>query len=161
MIEAAGGEVVASIETRSGAHNTVVGLDGSRMYLGGLKSPFLFVAAFLSKRRGAPHKEITIIRAHLDRHQAAVLPGVDDAVVPAADLDAAVGRYVHELLAAGPEAVAAAKALIAAVWGRAAKDAMPMTAAAIAARRVSTEGQEGLKAFLEKREPEWIKDTKG
>jgi len=86
--------------------------------------------------------------------------GLVHAVVPAADLDAAVGRYVHELLAAGPEAVAAAKALIAAVWGRAAKDAMPMTAAAIAARRVSKEGQEGLRAFLEKREPEWIKDTK-
>src|SRR5947207_156769 len=87
--------------------------------------------------------------------------GLVHAVVPAADLDAAVGRYVRELLAAGPEAVAAAKALIAAVWGRGAKDAMPMTAAAIAARRVSKEGQEGLKAFLEKREPEWIKDTKG
>jgi methylglutaconyl-CoA hydratase len=86
--------------------------------------------------------------------------GLVHAVVPAADLDAAVGRYVQELLAAGPEAVAAAKALIAAVWGRAAKDAMPMTAAAIAARRVSIEGQEGLRAFLEKREPEWIKDTK-
>ena len=91
--------------------------------------------------------------------------GLVHAVVPAADLDAAVGRYVQELLAAGPEAVAAAKALIAAVWGRAAKDAMPMTAAAIAARRVSREGQEGLRAFLEKRTPAWWperdKDTKG
>jgi DNA-binding beta-propeller fold protein YncE len=38
------GALVATIETRSGAHNTVVGLDGSRMYLGGLKSPWLFVA---------------------------------------------------------------------------------------------------------------------
>src|SRR5882672_593263 len=38
--------------------------------------------------------------------------GLVHAVVPAADLDAAVGRYVHELLAAGPEAIAAAKTLI-------------------------------------------------
>src|SRR6185312_383942 len=38
------GEVVKTIETKSGAHNTVVGLDGSKMYLGGLKSPWLFVA---------------------------------------------------------------------------------------------------------------------
>jgi methylglutaconyl-CoA hydratase len=36
---------------------------------------------------------------------------------------------------------------------------MPMTAAAIAGRRVSEEGQEGLRAFLEKRSPTWIKDT--
>jgi len=92
--------------------------------------------------------------------------GLVHAVVPAADLDAAVGRYVHELLAAGPEAIAAAKALIPQVWGRAAEDAMPMTAAAIAARRVSNEGQEGLRAFLEKRAPGWsqrfsdTKDTK-
>jgi methylglutaconyl-CoA hydratase len=38
---------------------------------------------------------------------------------------------------------------------------MPISAAAIAARRVSTEGQEGLRAFLEKRAPGWQEDTKG
>ncbi len=38
------GELIKTVETKSGAHNTVVGLDGSRMYLGGLKSPWLFVA---------------------------------------------------------------------------------------------------------------------
>jgi methylglutaconyl-CoA hydratase len=32
---------------------------------------------------------------------------------------------------------------------------MPITAEAIAARRVSEEGQEGLRAFLEKRAPRW------
>ena len=60
-----------------------------------------------------------------------------------------------------PEAIAAAKALIAEIWGRAAEDARSITASAIAARRVSAEGQEGLKAFLEKRKPKWIEDTKG
>jgi len=79
--------------------------------------------------------------------------------VPAAELDAAVERYVRELLTAGPEAIAAAKALIPQVWGRSVPEAMPMTAAAIAGRRVSKEGQEGLRAFLEKRSPTWIKDT--
>ena len=39
---------------------------------------------------------------------------------------------------------------------------MPMTAAAIAGRRVSKEGQEGLRAFLDKRTPSWpAKDTEG
>jgi len=38
------GDVIATIEPKSGAHNTVVGLDGSRMYLAGLKSPLLTVA---------------------------------------------------------------------------------------------------------------------
>src|SRR3954468_8225271 len=76
-------------------------------------------------------------------------------VVPGAELDAAVQTYVSELLTAGPEAVAAAKALIPNVWGRPIADAMPNTAAAIAARRVSPEGQEGLRAFLEKRPASW------
>jgi DNA-binding beta-propeller fold protein YncE len=44
VIEAASGKQLASIETKSGAHNTVVSRDGQRMYLGGLKSPLLFVA---------------------------------------------------------------------------------------------------------------------
>jgi len=81
--------------------------------------------------------------------------GLVHEVVPAAELDAAVDRYLRELLTAGPEAVAAAKALIPNVWGRPIADAMPVTAAAIAARRVSPEGQEGLRAFLEKRKARW------
>ena len=44
VIDAADGKRIAEIETKSGAHNTVVSRDGSRMYLGGLKSPLLFVA---------------------------------------------------------------------------------------------------------------------
>ena len=92
--------------------------------------------------------------------------GLVHAVVPAADLDAAVERYVQEFLASAPEAIAAAKALIPIVSGRPLAEAMPITAAAIAARRVSAEGQEGLRAFLEKRTPAWsarvlnTKDTK-
>jgi hypothetical protein len=44
VVDAATGELIKSIETRSGAHNTVVGLDGQRMYLAGLRSPLLSVA---------------------------------------------------------------------------------------------------------------------
>jgi hypothetical protein len=44
VVDGAGGDVVATIETKSGSHNTVCGLDGSRVYLAGLKSPLLSVA---------------------------------------------------------------------------------------------------------------------
>ena len=81
--------------------------------------------------------------------------GLVHAVVPAADLDATVAAYVAEVLSAGPEAVAAAKALIPAVWTSAPDAATTITAQAIAARRVSAEGQEGLRAFLDKRKPGW------
>jgi methylglutaconyl-CoA hydratase len=65
------------------------------------------------------------------------------------DLDAAVERVVGEVLTAGPEASREAKKLI---RERPAGE----EAARIAARlRASDEGQEGLRAFLERREPGW------
>jgi methylglutaconyl-CoA hydratase len=81
--------------------------------------------------------------------------GLVHAVVPAAQLDEAVSGFVREILSAAPGAIAAAKALIREVWGRSVSDATPVTAAAIAKRRVSPEGQEGLRAFLDKRKPSW------
>jgi len=80
--------------------------------------------------------------------------GLVHAVVPLAAMDDAVGDFVRAFLSAAPGAIAAAKALIPEVWARR-DDAQAITAKAIAERRVSAEGQEGLKAFLEKRPPEW------
>lgn len=83
--------------------------------------------------------------------------GLAHNVVPADELDSAVEGVVREVLAAGPEAVAAAKQLIADVWPASADDAPAMVANALARRRVSAEGQEGLRAFLEKRRPDWYR----
>lgn len=82
--------------------------------------------------------------------------GLVHAVVPAPDLDATVQRFVSEVLSAAPSAVAAAKALIPQVWGRRPEDVASLTARTIAAQRGSAEGQEGLRAFLEKRSPSWV-----
>jgi methylglutaconyl-CoA hydratase len=65
------------------------------------------------------------------------------------DLDAAVARIVAEVLSAGPEAARAAKEL-----ARAPLSARE-TAERIAAHRTGVEGQEGLRAFLEKRPASW------
>jgi len=81
--------------------------------------------------------------------------GLVHAVVPAADLDGTVDMYVRELMSAAPEAVTAAKALIPRVWTQSVEAAADFTTRTIAARRVSKEGQEGLRAFLEKRTPSW------
>jgi methylglutaconyl-CoA hydratase len=51
--------------------------------------------------------------------------------------------------------VARSKALIPRVLGRAPADVIDITVEAIAAQRVSPEGQEGLNAFLTKRTPSW------
>ena len=80
------------------------------------------------------------------------------AVVPQPELDETVGRYVAEILTGGPEAIAAAKRLVRdAGQATTSADATSITAKALAARRASAEGQEGLRAFLEKRKPGWAK----
>jgi methylglutaconyl-CoA hydratase len=82
--------------------------------------------------------------------------GLVHAVVPAAELDQRVAAYVAELLTSAPEAVGAVKTLIPEVTRRGPGEATALTSEAIARRRVSAEGQEGLRAFLEKRTPAWI-----
>lgn len=82
--------------------------------------------------------------------------GLVHAVVPAADLDATVDAVVREVLAGGREAIAAAKTLIARISAAQGLDeAETIAAEALAQRRASVEGQEGLRAFLEKRRPRW------
>jgi len=82
--------------------------------------------------------------------------GLVRAAVPPEDLDAAVETRIHELLKAGPRAVAQAKELIEEVAFRRVEDVQRYTVEAIADIRVSPEGQEGLRAFLEKRKPRWL-----
>ena len=79
---------------------------------------------------------------------AALRIGLVDEV--ADDADAAVAEVVAAVLAGGPEAVREAKALV-----RQRPEGMA-TAEIAAARRTSPEGQEGLRAFLEKRSPSWL-----
>lgn len=81
--------------------------------------------------------------------------GLVHAAVPFAELDARVAAYVEEILSAAPEAIATVKELLRKVWGRPTHDTIGMTADAIAARRVSIEGREGLQAFLDKRRARW------
>lgn len=66
-----------------------------------------------------------------------------------ADVDAALGRLLAELHTAGPRAARHAKKLVLE------RPDGPETARRIAERRVSEEGQEGLRAFLERRRPAW------
>ncbi|HME81550.1 MAG TPA: enoyl-CoA hydratase-related protein [Candidatus Eremiobacteraceae bacterium] len=76
-------------------------------------------------------------------------------VVPSANLDAAVQAIVEEVLSAGPTAVRVAKEIALTVGRLAPTDVPAWTARRLANQRTSDEGQEGLRAFLEKRDPSW------
>ncbi|HEY3885417.1 MAG TPA: enoyl-CoA hydratase-related protein [Vicinamibacterales bacterium] len=77
--------------------------------------------------------------------------GADD------EIDRIVAKYVNDLLTSGPDAVAAAKQMIARVSSWKDADVAELTAPVIAERRASAEGQDGMRAFLEKRPPSWTR----
>lgn len=81
---------------------------------------------------------------------------VDEVVADAAGLDAAHDRIAAEIMSCAPQALIDAKRLVADVTGRHIDhDLMELTARRIAAARVGEEGQEGVSAFLERRQPAW------
>ncbi|MGZ8370909.1 MAG: enoyl-CoA hydratase-related protein [Caulobacteraceae bacterium] len=83
---------------------------------------------------------------------------VHEVVADAAGLDAVRDRLTAEAMTAAPEAAAEAKKLVWDVWARPINhDLMDETAKRIARKRVSDEGQEGVRAFLDKRKPSWSK----
>jgi methylglutaconyl-CoA hydratase len=81
--------------------------------------------------------------------------GLVHEVVPEAELDLAVDRRLAEIHTSGPLAVAAAKTLVREIAGRNPSEVIGFTTNSIADQRVSPEGQEGMRAFLEKRKPSW------
>jgi sugar lactone lactonase YvrE len=54
VVDGSSGAVITTLELRSGAHNTVCALDGSRVYLAGLRSPWLAVADARSHKLLSP-----------------------------------------------------------------------------------------------------------
>ncbi len=72
-------------------------------------------------------------------------------------LDARIDGLVAALMSSGPTAMALAKQLIRRVACEMPDNVIGLTSETIAQQRVSAEGQEGMRAFLEKRKPNWSK----
>jgi methylglutaconyl-CoA hydratase len=81
--------------------------------------------------------------------------GLVERLVEPSDLDAAVQRVLDAIVSGGPTAVNAAKRLVRDVESRPIDEVVDLTIKRIAEIRVSHEGQEGLRAFLERRDPRW------
>jgi methylglutaconyl-CoA hydratase len=113
------------------------------------------VAPYVLRKIGiSAGRELFLTGVRFDAERARQL-GLVHEVVPADALDAAVDKRVADVLAASPTGIARAKALIREIAGIHPEDVIGVTTNAIASQRVSDEGQEGLRAFLEKRKPSW------
>lgn len=83
--------------------------------------------------------------------------GLVHEVVPAEQLDARVDELTQALVNAGPQAVRACKALLQEVAGHDIDAPLiARTVEHIADIRASSEGQEGVQSFLQKRKPNWL-----
>ena len=116
------------------------------------------ISPFVLAKVGASHaRALFLTGERFDARRAQSIALVHE-VVPAAELDAAVDRCLAELRTAGPSAVAAAKLVVHRVLDNGYDESRAITTRAIAQQRVSPEGQEGLRAFLERRRASFAGD---
>ena len=148
-----GAGLVAACDIAIAADNAQFGFTEARLGL----APAV-ISPFVLARIGAGHARALFLTAErFDAAHAGAI-GLVQRVVPANDLDAAVTNVLRQLLAGGPEAARVCKALVRLVPAMSPDEARSYTIAQIARLRTSPEGQDGIRAFLEKRPPTWLEE---
>lgn len=87
--------------------------------------------------------------------QRALEIGLVNEVVPRAELDAAVARWVAQILACAPLSVQAIKQVVRATAAMSPVQAQALRLPALVAALQSEDADEGVKAFQQKRKPQW------
>ena len=112
-----------------------------------------FVAARLSQ---ADMRRLFITGERFDSEYAQKI-GLLDYVVPSEELETKIQFYVDQLRSSGPKTVNEVKHLLQNMRTMPIEKYKQFTVEKIAELRISPEGQEGISAFLEKRQPKWRK----
>ena len=113
------------------------------------------IAPYLLDKIGAGAARALFVTGERFGAETALRLGLVQQIAPAAELETAVMQKADLACQAGPEAVAAAKRLLTAIAGQTSEAVAATTVECIAALRVSPGGQEGMRAFFEKRKPNW------
>ncbi|QBD82493.1 enoyl-CoA hydratase/isomerase family protein [Ktedonosporobacter rubrisoli] len=114
------------------------------------------ISPYVIRKIGETNARVLFVTGERFSAARAQAMGLVHAVVPAEQLDDAVQKAVNELLSSAPKALRACKALALSVGAMNYESARQYTAETIAQLRIGAEGQEGLRAFLEKRKPAWV-----
>jgi methylglutaconyl-CoA hydratase len=113
------------------------------------------VAPFVVRKIGASHARSLFLTGERFGAERAYEIGLVHILAPQNQLDEVVNEKVRELLQGGPVAQATVKALLRRLETTEPMEAPGLTSRVISELRTGEEGQEGLAAFLEKREPGW------
>jgi methylglutaconyl-CoA hydratase len=116
------------------------------------------ISPFVLRKIGETHGRALFLTAERFDAQRALAIGLVHQVAPADGLEAAVQVALRHIGQGGPAGVRAAKLMARTVLALDDEEAREMTAATIAGLRVGPEGQEGIRAFLEKRRASWVDD---
>jgi methylglutaconyl-CoA hydratase len=115
------------------------------------------ISPFVLAKIGSSHaRALALTGERFSAGRALAIGLVHEVVASEAGLDAAIDRVTNEVRSASPTGIAATKALFARVREEPYDATLETTAQAIAAQRTSAEGQDGLRAFLEKRPAAWM-----
>ena len=120
-------------------------------------APAIISVLCLPKMRPSEASE-AFLRGNRFSASEAVRMGLINAAVPAEKLDSAVEEVLSDIKAGGPQAIAAAKQLTSRVPYMEIDEAFSWTSKLSAELFKGEEAQEGMRAYLEKRSPSWIKE---
>jgi methylglutaconyl-CoA hydratase len=114
------------------------------------------ISPFVLPRIGeGPARALFLSGERFGSERALAIGLVSEVVADQGAIRTRVDALLDEILSAGPQAARNAKAVIREQRGLPRAEALELTVRSAARQRVSPEGQEGLRAFLEKRRPSW------
>jgi methylglutaconyl-CoA hydratase len=116
------------------------------------------ISPYVIRRMGDKNaREYFLTGERIDAHRAAQANLVNE-VAAAEKLDEAVEKRIKQLISSGPNALAWCKQLLQNAPAMPEPQVGDYTAEVIAKLRMGDEGQEGMKAFFEKRKPNWYEE---
>jgi len=116
------------------------------------------ISPLVVKKIGESHARALFVTAERFDTARALAIGLAHKVAPADQLDSVVEAVLRDIGQSGPMGVRAAKLMARTVSQLEPDEARETSAATIADLRTSPEGQEGIRAFLDKRRASWVSD---
>ncbi len=149
-----GAGLVAACDVVVAVSDTIFGFTEARLGI----APAV-IAPFVLRKIGPGHARALFVTGERFNAGRAERIGLVHRLADRAGLDVAIDVALESILSCGPAAVRACKELVAEVPGLSREAARAYTVETIATLRASPEGQEGMRAFLEKRKPSFVRQN--